>query len=152
MSSTSPDTETWTRFLSAVPYNRHLGIQPVSLDAQGCVLTLPFRDDLVGDPDSGVVHGGVITALFDVAFGVATYYRAQLFTPMATLDLRVDYLRPAAPGRHLLFRARCYKLTAELAFVRGLAYEDDPEDPFANGTGIFMFTEGRPAGPQDRNR
>lgn len=145
MSSASSDTGAWNRFLSVAPYTRHLGVELQSLDAGDCVLVLPAREDFIGDPDSGVVHGGVITALFDIAFGVAIFYRTQVYAPMATLDLRVDYLRPAEPGRPLLARARCYKLTAELAFVQGVAYETVPEDPFANGTGIFMFTEGRPA-------
>ena len=110
-----------------------------------CVIALPYRDDLVGDPDSGVLHGGAITALMDVCFGFSVYFRTRKFVPMATLDLRIDYLRPAQPHRKVYASANCYKLTQELAFVRGQAYDDDADNPLSTSVGIFMFTAGKPA-------
>ena len=63
---------------------------------------------------------------------------------MATLDLRIDYLRPAQPQRKVYATANCYKLTQELAFVRGQAYDDGPDNPVSTSVGIFMFTAGKP--------
>ncbi|WP_293374104.1 PaaI family thioesterase [Nevskia sp.] len=139
------DTTAWAHFLKIAPYTARLGIEAVTADDGGCVLALPYRPEFVGDPDSGVLHGGAVTALIDTTFGFAVYFRIQEYRPMATLDLRIDYLRPAKPGVKVHTRAQCYKLTPELAFVRGCSYEDDAEDPFASCVGVFMFTAAQPA-------
>ncbi len=60
--------------------------------------------------------------------------------PIATLDLRIDYMKPATPGKDLLARAECYKLTRNVAFVRGVAYHDDPSDPIATSVATFMLS------------
>ena len=82
-----------------MPHGQALGIELVSCDpALGrCVLRQPWREELVGDPASGVVHGGVITALLDTLSAGCVIARG--IRPQATLDLRIDYLRPATPRR-----------------------------------------------------
>lgn len=142
---TSHGASAWSHFLSVSPYTGRMGIEAISAEDGGCVLALPYGPELVGDPDSGVLHGGAVTALIDTAFGFAVYFRIQEFRPMATLDLRIDYLRPARPGAKVYTQALCYKVTPELAFVRGCSYEDDASDPFASCVGVFMFTAGQPA-------
>ena len=61
------------------------------------------------------------------------------FMPIATLDLRIDYLHAADPGRAVLCRARCYKLTRNVAFTRAVAYHDKEDDPIAAAAGTFML-------------
>jgi uncharacterized protein (TIGR00369 family) len=134
----------WRKFAHVSPYNRELGLLPHTVRADWCVLKVEYQDALVGDPQAGVLHGGVITALLDAAFGFAIFVRLPEMRPMATLDLRIDYLKPATPGRPILGGAVCYKLTSELAFVRGAAYLDTLDDPIATAVGIYMFTSGRP--------
>ncbi|WP_283444790.1 PaaI family thioesterase [Noviherbaspirillum suwonense] len=134
----------WQQFAHVAPYNRELGLLPHSVRSERCVLKVEYQDALVGDPKTRVLHGGVITALLDAAFGFAIFVRLPEMRPMATLDLRIDYLKPATPGRAILGGAVCYKLTSELAFVRGAAYHDTPDDPIATAVGIYMFTSGRP--------
>lgn len=134
----------WQQFAQVSPYNRELGLLLHAARPDGCVLQVGYQDALVGDPQTGVLHGGAITALLDAAFGFAIFTRLPELRPMATLDLRIDYLKPATPGRAVLGDAVCYKLTPDLAFVRGCAYHDTPEDPFATAVGIYMFTDGRP--------
>jgi uncharacterized protein (TIGR00369 family) len=102
-----------------------------------------YKDGLVGDPNTRVLHGGVITALLDAAFGFSIFVKMPQIRPMATLDLRIDYLKPATPDKAVLGGAVCYKLTSELAFVRGCAYHESPDNPIATAVGIYMFTEGR---------
>jgi uncharacterized protein (TIGR00369 family) len=97
---------------------------------------------VVGNRASGVVHGGVITALLDSCYGLAIFVRMNVLRAMATLDLRIDYLKAATPGREIYGGAVCYKLGHELAFVRGAAYHDSPDDPIATSSAIFMFTGG----------
>ena len=60
---------------------------------------LPYDDKLVGNPDTGVMHGGAITALLDACSGAAVFAALDEWVPIATLDLRIDYLRAAEVGR-----------------------------------------------------
>lgn len=104
-------------------------------------LALPYTPALIGDPDSGVLASGPIIALMDMATSVAVWVKRDKFAPQATLDLRVDYLRPAVPGRTVIGRGECLKLTRSIAFVRGIAYDDTPDDPLAHVAGTFMLMD-----------
>lgn len=101
-------------------------------------LTLPYDTRLVGDPASGVLASGPILALMDMATSVAVWQRRGGFLPHATLDLRIDYLRAATPGRTVIGRGECYRITRTIAFVRGQAHDGDPADPLAHVAGTFM--------------
>lgn len=138
------DIKAWEHFLAFAPYTVRMGIKAVSAEDDGCTLSLPYSPDFVGDPDTGVLHGGVITALVDTAFGFAVFFRIQKFIPMATLDLRVNYLRAARPGVAVHARAKCFKVSADLAFTTGEVFEEDADEPFATCVGTFMFTAGQP--------
>lgn len=122
-----------------VPHAFHLGIQVVEIGPCFATLSLPFREDLIGDPVRGVVFGGVITTLLDQASGIAVQCSLPEFLTIATLDLRIDYLRAAEPRHDLTARAECYKLTNTVAFVRGSAWDRDEADPFASMLATFML-------------
>jgi acyl-coenzyme A thioesterase PaaI-like protein len=89
------------------------------------------------------VFGGAITTLIDHASGLAVACALEQLTAIATIDLRVDYLRAAAPGRDLYTRSECYRVTRNVAFVRATAYEQGPDDPFASCLGTFMLGANR---------
>ena len=125
---------------SASPYSRTLAAEVVELAPNRSTLRLPYQDIFVGDPESGVIAGGVVTALLDQTCGYAVWASLQAFSTIATLDLRIDYMRPARPRETLLAQAECYKLGRSIAFVRGLAYESDPADPVAAAQGTFVLT------------
>jgi uncharacterized protein (TIGR00369 family) len=127
-------------FSLAVPHNQALGIQVVAVTPSEAILELPYDARLVGNPDTGTLHGGVITALLDVTSGVAVFAALTDPVPLATLDLRIDYLKPAEPGRSVLGKARCYKVTRNVAFTRAVAYHDDPDDAIAHAVGTFMLS------------
>ena len=103
-------------------------------------LALPWRADLVGDPDTDVIASGPIVALMDMATSFAAWMKRGGFVPHATLDLRVDYLRAARPGATVIGRGECYRLTRLISFVRGAAHDGDPADPLAHVAGTFMLT------------
>ncbi|MDB4976943.1 MAG: PaaI family thioesterase [Myxococcaceae bacterium] len=107
-----------------------------------CVLRQPWREELVGDPDSGVLHGGVITALLDTLGAACVIARG--IRPQATLDLRIDYLRPATPRIELLGDAECYRVTRHVAFVRGSCHQGDPARAVASLTATFVLQEAKP--------
>jgi uncharacterized protein (TIGR00369 family) len=100
---------------------------------------LPYAAHLVGDPDTGIVHGGVITAMLDQTCGIAVGSALKEFIPFATLDLRIDYMKPAEPHCDIFIEAECLKVTHEIAFTRGIAYQDSREAPIALSTGAFML-------------
>jgi uncharacterized protein (TIGR00369 family) len=129
---------------NSTPQTAALGLQFVSIERGVGVLQIPYREDLVGDPETGVIASGVITTLLDHCGGLAIRAASDNFTGCATLDLRIDYMRPAIVGKTIIGRAHCYKLTKSIGFVRAVAYEDDPEDPLATAQMAFALT-GAPA-------
>jgi len=107
-------------------------------------LELPYDERLIGNVDTGVIASGPILSMMDMATSLAVWLRANAFVAHATLDLRVDYLRPATPGKTVIGRGECYRLTRSIAFVRGQAHDGDPDDPLAHVAGTFMAPEGFP--------
>jgi len=103
---------------------------------------LPYAPHLVGDPDTGVVHGGVITAMLDQTCGIAVASALTELMPFATLDLRIDYMRPAVPLQDIFIEAECLRVTHEVAFTRGIAYQASRDEPIALSTGAFMLIRG----------
>jgi uncharacterized protein (TIGR00369 family) len=121
------------------PHAGRLRMQVIETGPGFATLTLPYHEELIGDPQRGVVFGGVITTLIDQASGLAVACAMEEVGAIATIDLRVDYLRAAEPGRDLFARAECYKLTRNVAFVRATAWDKDQADPFAGCLGTFMI-------------
>jgi uncharacterized protein (TIGR00369 family) len=103
---------------------------------------VPYSEKLIGDPETGVVHGGVITGLLDHTSGLAVMVKLREPMPIATLDLRIDYMRPAKPHQDIFAECVCVRVTHEVAFVRGTAHQGDANDPIALCTGAFMIIRG----------
>ena len=126
-----------------IPHARAIGMTLLRHDDTGTLVRVPYAPHLVGDPDTGVVHGGVLTALLDNTCGVAVRPPGVIESSgpisIATLDLRIDYMRPAEPHRDILAHAVCYQRTHHIAFVRGVAYHDTPENPIATCVAAFML-------------
>lgn len=102
---------------------------------------LPWREDLVGDPESGVLASGPIISLLDNATSMSVWALRGAFCPQVTLDLRVDYMRAATPGKAIIAWAECYQLKKSMAFVRGIAHDGEIADPVAHAAGIFIQVE-----------
>jgi len=107
-------------------------------DEDGLVLRLPYSDQIVGNPVTGVIHGGAITTLMDTCCGISTVCYLPEFEICPTLDLRIDYMHPAEPGKPIFGFAECYRVTPTVIFTRGIAYQDDREQPIAHVVGTFM--------------
>ena len=125
--------------LEHVPHCGELSMVALRAGPNEVTLKVPFDPGLVGDPARGVVFGGVITTLLDHGGGIAVMCSLDELRSVATIDLRIDYMRPATPGRDLIGYARCYKLTRHVAFVSGAAYHDDRDDPFAKFQSTYML-------------
>ncbi|MDR3498870.1 MAG: PaaI family thioesterase [Parvibaculum sp.] len=131
-----------------VPHARALGLSIVDAARGHSWVSVPYDEKLIGNVETGVIHGGVITTLLDNACGTAVQLALPERMSIATLDLRIDYMKPATPGLALMAHAHCYKVTRNIAFVRGTAYHTDEADPIATSVGTFMLAANR-ATPTD---
>lgn len=124
-----------------VPHQKALGFTVVagSREPAAAVVRLPWSEKLVGNPETGVLHGGCITALLDSASGISVQLKLPEPGPIATLDLRIDFMSAAPARRDVYARAECHTLTNSIAFVRGIAWTDDPGVPFATATATFAL-------------
>lgn len=132
------------QFIQALPFSRALGMELIDLGPGTATIRMPWDAHLVGDPATGVLHGGAISALMDTASGASVMSHPAAPVSTATLDLRIDYMRPASPGQTITARAECHHVTRSVAFVRVVAVDDDADRPVAMGTGAFTLD--RPKG------
>ncbi len=105
--------------------------------------SLPYRPVFVGDTATGVLHGGVVTAMLDESCGMAVQLALDGARAIATLDLRIDYQKPATPGLDIKAHSVCYRVTRSIAFVRSTAYQESEDDPVATATACFMIGANR---------
>lgn len=129
-------------FITELPYARALGLRLVHVGQGEAELELPFDAALVGDPVSGVIHGGAVSALMDTAGGAAVMSHPEAGIATATLDLRIDYMRAARPGQTVTARATCFHVTRSVAFVRATAWDADADNPVATAAGAFTVEHG----------
>ncbi|HWS75433.1 MAG TPA: hotdog domain-containing protein, partial [Quisquiliibacterium sp.] len=99
---------------------------------------LPARPDWLGDPQRGLVHPGPLTVLADSACGAAVGLALDRAQPYATLDLRMDLLRPASPDRGFSCTAECFRMTTSVAFTRATVWQEDEAAPIATALATFM--------------
>ena len=126
-----------------VPHAKAIGMTVEDAKRGEAWLSVPYSENLIGNPETGVIHGGVITSLLDNACGIAVQLALPERMSIATLDLRIDYMKPATPKLGLMAHTHCYKVTKNIAFVRGAAYHEDENDPIATCVGTFMLAANR---------
>lgn len=126
-------------FMSALPHSKALGMQIEDLGAGRATISMAWDARFVGDPVTGVIHGGAVSALMDTASGAAVMCHPAGPLGTATLGLRIDYMRPATTGQTITARAECYHVTRSVAFVRVTATDDDAARPVAMATGTFTL-------------
>lgn len=130
-------TDRVTRFIDTLNQARELGLTVTETTECSLTLCLPYNDRIIGNPDTGVIHGGAITTLMDTTSGSLMLCALDVFELCPTLDLRVDYMRPAEPHRPVYARAEVYRMTRNIIFTRCEAYQEGGET-VANCVGTFM--------------
>ena len=127
------------QFIEAIPHAQELGMTLTAIEDGKAVIGMDYDPRLVGDPETGVIHGGAVSALMDTCAGAAVMSHPAAAVATATLDLRIDYMRPAKPGDPITATAECYHVTRSVAFVRATAVDADPTRPVATATGAFTI-------------
>ncbi|MCP9757854.1 PaaI family thioesterase [Aquitalea sp. S1-19] len=130
--------ETMGQLFVSLPHCQTLGMEWVGVEGRKPTLRIDWREDLVGNPASGVIHGGVITSLVDTTSAMAVTANLSDYETIATLDLRIDYLTAAKPGQPIFCSAECYRLAGQIAFTRAICYQDSIDLPIAHGVATFM--------------
>ncbi len=125
------------QFINAVPHCKTLNMKLTNIGDGTAEMSLPYDLRIVGDPETGVVHGGAVSSLMDTCCGAAAMSHPSSPAGTATIDLRIDYMRAATPGQTIVTRAECYHITRSVAFVRAVAMDDDVDRPVATATGAF---------------
>ena len=125
------------QFIEAIPHARALEMRLEALEGGMAQLSMPWREDLVGDPRTGVIHGGAVSALMDTCCGAAVMSHPESPAGTATIDLRIDYMRAATPRQRITAKAEVYHITRTVAFLRATAHDEEAGLPVATATGAF---------------
>lgn len=127
------------RMCEFIPHAHELGIVLETVDGEEVTMRLPYRAALVGNPETGVMHSGLLTVLLDHTLGIAGICCDRvkpMITP--TLDLRIDHLGVAPAGKDILATARVYRVTRRILFVEGFAWSESRDKPVARATGSWV--------------
>ncbi|MFT5342548.1 MAG: hypothetical protein ACI9BH_001762 [Paracoccaceae bacterium] len=137
VSALADQTKMARQFIQAIPHARALGMELTEIGNGQAAITMPYADHIVGDPKTGVIHGGAVSAVMDTCCGAAVMSHPSGPTGTATIDLRIDYMRAATPGQAVTARATCYHVGRSVAFVRATATDVDTGNPVATASGSF---------------
>jgi uncharacterized protein (TIGR00369 family) len=135
------DTAKAAPFMLSAGHMGWLGIEYRAHGEDWVDMALPWREDLVGDPRTEILASGPIISMMDIATGCAIWTKIGYFTSMVTVDLRIDYMRPARPRATVIGHGEVYKVTRSMFFVRGIAHDGDADDPVAHVAGQFLPVE-----------
>ena len=135
--------QSYLKTINQTPHAKKLNITLVSHGETSTTLKLPFSKQIIGDCVNNYIHSGAVSTAIDTACGAAILQAQNNLRAMATLDLRIDHIRPAASGADINVYADCYHLTHTIAFVRASAYTDDINSPIATAVGSFMRSKDR---------
>jgi len=131
--------ENMVNVISLVPWAQEIGMQVSSVERGKVNGKLVWSEHLVADPATGIVHGGVITSLLDNLGGMAVVSALDSFRTTATLDLRIDYMRPAEKRLDIAAEAECYHVTQTVAFINARAYHPANDKIIASASGAFAL-------------
>lgn len=131
---TKPDLATLDARIKRGPFHQWLGLSITEVGDGEITIELPWRDEFVVNPDGGYLHGGILATLIDLTadWAIAT----KLGRPFPTVDIRVDYHRPAVKTR-LRAKGRIVRLGSTFSTAEALV-EDEAGNLLASGRGTYF--------------
>lgn len=123
-------TEEW------IAFNKFLGMKVEEIREGYARIRVPFRAELIGDPVRPAIHGGVLSALIDACGGVACFTMVDPSDRLSTVDMRVDYLRPAA-AVDLVCVSEVVRMGNRVGAVKSVVRGVDKPDEFAAGMAVY---------------
>lgn len=133
------DPKSFFEMARKVGHGQALGLEFRDAGPNWVELALPWKEQLVGVTETGILASGAIVSLLDTCGGTAVWQTLNKFLPSVTIDLRLDYLRPALKGETVIARCMVDKMTRQIAFVSGVAHTGDENRPVARAVGTFML-------------
>lgn len=141
MTETTDDTlAAWQQRLDVSPFQRWLGLRADDVGNGRLVVSMPWKEELVSNPNPPTVHGGILASLIDLVGLYAVLTTGNI--AMATVDLRVDYHRPAAPGA-LRAEGSVIKLGSKVSSAETRVTAEDGK-LVASGRGVYLMMAGEP--------
>jgi uncharacterized protein (TIGR00369 family) len=125
-------------FMDSANHCRTLGLTVIAIDNGQLTIELPYSEKIIGNPASGIIHGGALTTLLDTTCGFSVPMVLNEYQLSPTLDLRIDYMRAPKPHMSVYAQAEVYRITRNIVFVRGCAFQEDITDPVASCVATFM--------------
>jgi len=139
-----------TIYEEKMPFNKYLGIKIDSLCADGAVIRIDMRNDLIGNFEKSILHGGVISSILDFTGGVIAQMNVfsdmkdasmekliKRFASMGTIDMRIDYIRPGR-GSYFLATGHVLRLGKRVAVTR-TEFVNDEGILIAVGTSSYIM-------------
>lgn len=124
-------------FEESIPMHKFLNLKIVELDQNFVKITVPFRTEIVGDFRNNRWHGGIIATIMDSVGGVigATHF-TTMEDKIATIDLRIDYLKGAEPEM-ITVEGKLVRLGNRILVAKMKAFQN--EELIAEGKGVYNF-------------
>lgn len=126
-----------TLLLEHIPFHKFLGLHITEMKDGKARAEVPFRPELIGDPLRPAIHGGVLATVLDACGGFAVWGSLTIEDRVSTIDLRVDYLAPAAPDA-LVAEAKVVRVGNRVAVVDIAVWQPSkPDKIVATGKGVY---------------
>lgn len=132
-----------TLFDESIPFNKLVGMRVTALREGHATILVRFKPELIGDPKRPALHGGVLSALIDATGGAAAFTRIDFPSDtLSTLDMRVDYLRPAEM-RDVIAEGHVSRMGNRVASVDIHCYHEGENDRhLATGKAVYSVRRG----------
>ncbi len=123
-----------------IPMAKFIGVKVLEIEEGYVKLLFPYREEFIGDPRSKRLHGGYTATAVDLAGGVAAMtYMTSKEDDVATIDMRIDYIRPGK-ARDIIAEGKVIsKRRRSIVTDMKIYHSDNSEKIIAEGRGVFSI-------------
>ncbi|RKS02995.1 hotdog fold thioesterase [Flavobacterium sp. 102] len=120
-----------------IPIHRFLGLKLLVLEKGFVRVSVPFRDEVIGDFRRNRWHGGIIATIMDSVGGIVggTYFKS-FEDKLVTIDLRIDYLK-GAEASSIIVEGKIVRFGNRILVTKMKAFQNN--ELIAEGKGVYNF-------------